>query len=80
MELTGKKLEETLNAELVGKDVGYSHWKFTNALLSVIRIFAKMRMTLNNALVNFQCEYPTSFPTNSAFNVSSNFFPVNSII
>ena len=41
MELTGKKLEETLNAELVGKDVGYSHWKFTNALLSVIRIFAK---------------------------------------
>ena len=41
MELTGKKLEETLNAELVGKDVGYSHWKFTNALLSVIRVFAK---------------------------------------
>ena len=41
MELTGKKLEETLNAELVGKDVGYSHWKFTNALLNVIRIFAK---------------------------------------
>ena len=41
MELTGKKLEETLNAELVGKDVGYSHWKFTNALLSVIRIFVK---------------------------------------
>ena len=41
MELTGRKLEETLNAELVGKDVGYSHWKFTNALLSVIRIFAK---------------------------------------
>ena len=41
MELTGKKLEEVLNTELVGKDVGYSHWKFTNALLSVIRIFAK---------------------------------------
>lgn len=41
MELTGKKLEEILNTELVGKDVGYSHWKFTNALLSVIRIFAK---------------------------------------
>ena len=41
MELTRKKLEEVLNAELVGKDVGYSHWKFTNALLSVIRIFAK---------------------------------------
>ena len=42
MELTGKKLEEVLNTELVGKDVGYSHCKFTSALLSVIRVFAKM--------------------------------------
>ena len=41
MELTGKKLEEILNTELVGKDVGYSHCKFTSALLGVIRIFAK---------------------------------------
>ena len=41
MELTGKKLEEILNTELVGKDVGYSHCKFTSALLSVIRDFAK---------------------------------------
>ena len=41
MELTGKKLEEILNTELVGKDVGYQHWKFTDALLSVIRIFVK---------------------------------------
>lgn len=41
MELTGKKLEEVLNTELVGKDVGYSYWNFTNTLLSVIRIFAK---------------------------------------
>ena len=41
MELTGKKLEEILNTELVGKDIGYQHWKFTDALLSVIRIFAK---------------------------------------
>lgn len=41
MELTGRKLEEILNTELVGKGVGYSHWKFTDALLSVIRIFAK---------------------------------------
>ena len=41
MELTGKKLEEILNTELVRKDVGYQHWKFTDALLSVIRIFAK---------------------------------------
>ena len=41
MELTGKKLEEILNTELVGKDVGYSHWKLTNALLSVIRVLAK---------------------------------------
>ena len=41
MELTGKKLEEVLNTELVGKDVGYSHCKFTSALLGVIRSFAK---------------------------------------
>ena len=41
MELTGRKLEEILNTELVGKDVGYSHCKFTSALLGVIRIFAK---------------------------------------
>ena len=41
MELSGKKLEEVLNTELVGKDVGYSHCKFTSALLGVIRIFAK---------------------------------------
>ena len=41
MELTGKKLEEVLNTELVGKDIGYSHCKFTSTLLSVIRIFAK---------------------------------------
>ena len=41
MELSGKKLEEVLNTELVGKDVGYSHCKFTSALLGVIRVFAK---------------------------------------
>lgn len=41
MELTGKKLEEVLNTELAGKDVGYSHCKFTSALLGVIRVFAK---------------------------------------
>lgn len=41
MELTGKKLEEVLNTELVGKDVGYSHWNFTGALLKVLRILAK---------------------------------------
>ena len=41
MELTGKKLEEILNTELVGRDVGYSHWNFTNALFKVIRILAK---------------------------------------
>ena len=41
MELTGKKLEEVLNTELVGKDVGYSHCKFTSTLLSVIRVLAK---------------------------------------
>ena len=41
MELTGKKLEEILNTELVGKDIGYSHWNFTNTLLKIIRILAK---------------------------------------
>ena len=53
MELTGKKLEEVLNAELVGKDVGYSHWKFTNALLSVIRVFAK-RAGLDENLFSYK--------------------------
>ena len=41
MELTGKKLEEILNTELVGRDVGYSYWNFTNALFKIIRILAK---------------------------------------
>ena len=41
MELTGRKLEEILNTELVGRDVGYSHWNFTNTLLKIIRILAK---------------------------------------
>ena len=41
MELTGKKLEEVLNTELVGKDVGYLHWNFTNTLLKIIRILVK---------------------------------------
>ena len=41
MELTGKKLEEILNTELVGRDVGYSCWNFTNTLLKIIRILAK---------------------------------------
>ena len=41
MELTGKKLEEILNTELVGKDVGYSYCNFTNTLLKIIRILVK---------------------------------------
>ena len=41
MELTSKKLEEILNTELVGRDVGYSCWNFTNALFKIIRILAK---------------------------------------
>ena len=59
MELTGRKLEETLNAELVGKDVGYSHWKFTNALLSVIRIFAKKAGLDENAF-SYKDQGPSS--------------------
>ena len=41
MELTSKKLEEILNTELVGRDVGYSYWNFTNTLLKIIRILVK---------------------------------------
>ena len=41
MELTGSKLEEVLNTELAGKDVGYSHWNFTGALMKVIRTLVK---------------------------------------
>ena len=41
MELTGKKLEEILNTELVGKDVGYSHYNFNSALIKIIRILVK---------------------------------------
>ena len=41
MELTSKKLEEILNTELVGRDVGYSYWNFTNTLFKVIRILVK---------------------------------------
>ena len=41
MELTGKKIEEVLNAELVGTDIGYSHWHFTTALTKIFRILAK---------------------------------------
>ena len=41
MELTGRKLEEILNTELAGKDVGYSHWKFTSTLFRVICILVK---------------------------------------
>ena len=59
MELTGKKLEEILNTELVGKDVGYSHCKFTSALLSVIRIFAKKVGSDENAF-NYKDQGPSS--------------------
>ena len=59
MELTGRKLEEILNTELVGKDVGYSHWKLTNALLSVIRIFAKKAGLDENAF-SYKDQGPSS--------------------
>ena len=41
MELTGKKLEEILKAELVGKDVGYSNYTFYYAVNRVIQAVAK---------------------------------------
>ena len=59
MELTGKKLEEVLNTELVGKDVGYSHCKFTSALLSVIRVFAK-RAGLDENVFSYKDQGPSS--------------------
>lgn len=59
MELTGKKLEEILNTELVGKDIGYSHWKFTNALLRVIRIFAK-NAGLDENVFSYKDQGPSS--------------------
>ena len=59
MELTGKKLEEILNTELAGKDVGYSHWKFTSALLSVIRVLAK-KAGLDEIAFNYKDQGPSS--------------------
>ena len=59
MELTGRKLEEILNTELAGKDVGYSHWKFTSALLSVIRSFAK-KAGLDEIAFNYKDQGPSS--------------------
>ena len=59
MELTGRKLEEILNTELVGKDVGYSHWEFTNALLRVIRVFAKSAGLDENAF-SYKDQGPSS--------------------
>ena len=59
MELTGKKLEEVLNTELVGKDVGYQHWKFTDALLSVIRVLAK-RAGLDENAFSYKEQGPSS--------------------
>jgi hypothetical protein len=41
MEINRENLEKVLNTELVGKDVGYSHWNFTGALLKIMRIIAK---------------------------------------
>ena len=59
MELTGKKLEEILNAELVGKDVGYSHWNFTNTLLKIIRILVK-EAGLDESAFSYKDQGPSS--------------------
>lgn len=59
MELTGKKLEEVLNMELVGKDVGYSHWNFTNILLKIIRILVK-EAGLDENLFSYKDNGPSS--------------------
>ena len=52
MELTGKKLEEILNTELVGTDVVYSHWHFTTTLMKVFNILAK-EYNLNEKVFNY---------------------------
>lgn len=59
MELTGRKLEEILNTELVGKDVGYSHWKFTSTLFKVICILVK-EAGLNENAFSYKDSGPNS--------------------
>ena len=59
MELTGKKLEEILNTELVGRDVGYSYWNFTNTLLKIIRILAK-EAGLDENVFSYKEQSPSS--------------------
>ena len=59
MKITRKKLEEILNTELVGKDVGYSHWNFTNTLLKIIRILAK-EAGLDENLFSYKEQGPSS--------------------
>lgn len=41
MEINRENLENALNAELAGKDVGYSHYNFTSALSKIVRILVK---------------------------------------
>lgn len=41
MELNRETIENVLNVELVGKDVGYSHYSFTSVLLKVMCVLAK---------------------------------------
>ena len=41
MELKAIQLEGILETELVGKDVGYSHWNFSGVVLRLIRLLAK---------------------------------------
>ena len=59
MELAGKKLEEILNTELVGRDVGYSYWNFTNTLLKIIRILAK-EAGLDESVFSYKEQGPSS--------------------
>lgn len=41
MNLKSIDFEKILNTELIGKDVGYSHYSFSSAVLKLIRILAK---------------------------------------
>lgn len=41
MKLKAIDFEKVLDTELIGKDVGYSHWNFSTAVLKLIRILAK---------------------------------------
>ncbi len=59
MELTGKKLEEVVNTELVGKDVGYSIYSFAAVALKIVRLLVK-EVSLNENDFSYKQEGSTN--------------------